>query len=50
MDFSFDSIAIVPELKARAIFHSDSSKVFREDKILCLIHLCRGAICIYTSL
>lgn len=31
MDFSFDSIAIVPELQARAIFHSDSSQVFRDD-------------------
>ena len=34
MDFSFDSIAIVPELQARAIFHSDSTKVFREDENL----------------
>ena len=31
MDFSFDSIAIVPELQARAIFHSDSSQVFKDD-------------------
>ena len=31
MDFSFDSIAIVPELQARAIFHSDSTQVFKDD-------------------
>ena len=32
MDFSFDSIAFVPNLNARAVFHSDSSRVFREDE------------------
>ncbi len=31
MDFSFDSIAIVPKLQARAIFHSDNTQVFRDD-------------------
>ena len=31
MDFSFDSIAIVPDLQARAVFHSDSTTVFKED-------------------
>lgn len=31
MDFSFTSIDIVPDLQARAIFHTDSSQVFKDD-------------------
>ena len=31
MDFSFNSIDIVPGLQARAIFHTDSTSVFKED-------------------
>ena len=31
MDFSFDSIAVVPSLQAKVHFHSDSTAVFKED-------------------
>lgn len=31
MDFSFDSIAILPDVEAKAYFHTDSSAIFKED-------------------
>ena len=36
MDFSFDSIAIVPNLDARVLFHSDNAAVLKEDEVISL--------------